>query len=71
MGVLYHRVSNTLLPCDSALLLTVLNSKVCQSYASLGARGVTMLYASGDGGPGCSPDNITNFEANFPASCPL
>ncbi|EJF58997.1 family S53 protease-like protein [Dichomitus squalens LYAD-421 SS1] len=48
-----------------------ITDKVCQSYAALGARGVTVLYASGDGGPGCSPDNITNFEANFPASCPF
>ncbi|KAI8970653.1 subtilisin-like protein [Trametes punicea] len=44
--------------------------RLCQAYAQLGARGVSFLVASLDGGVGCSPDNITNFEATFPSNCP-
>lgn len=47
---------------------------VCNLYARLGARGVSILFASGDDGPGygcVSNDgkNTTMFTPNFPASC--
>jgi tripeptidyl-peptidase-1 len=50
---------------------------VCQQFAQLGARGVSLLFASGDGGVGstgyCYPGNdssINEFDPLFPASCP-
>ncbi|KAJ7473640.1 subtilisin-like protein [Mycena galericulata] len=52
--------------------------KICDSYMALGARGISVLFASGDGGVRGSQDNssIPGFcESNvfipvFPASCP-
>ncbi|KAJ4289272.1 hypothetical protein N0V88_007023 [Collariella sp. IMI 366227] len=44
--------------------------KVCDMFKELGARGVSVLFASGDSGPGnlCirNTDNATFFESNFP-----
>ena len=52
-------------------------TKVCNSFAELGARGVTLLFASGDNGVGPTGDCFTNdgknestFLPEFPASCP-
>lgn len=58
--------------------------RVCAEFAQLGARGVTLLFSSGDGGVGDGDSNpatqtcITNdghnstrFIPGFPASCPL
>ncbi|SLM34572.1 tripeptidyl peptidase protein [Lasallia pustulata] len=49
----------------------------CQQFAQLGARGITLLFASGDSGVGptgacLSNDgkNTTMFLPSFPASCP-
>ncbi|KAK4097063.1 subtilisin-like protein [Parathielavia hyrcaniae] len=53
--------------------------KVCDMFKELGARGVSVLFASGDSGPGdycVSNDanddnaNMTVFEPTFPAACP-
>ncbi|GAB1312655.1 tripeptidyl-peptidase II [Madurella fahalii] len=48
--------------------------KVCNMFMQLGARGVSVLFASGDSGPGNScirnTDNSTHFEPTFPAGCP-
>jgi tripeptidyl-peptidase-1 len=52
--------------------------RVCKEFARLGARGVSLLFASGDAGVGagqgaCKTDdgkNITTFLPSFPASCP-
>lgn len=44
---------------------------MCQAYATLGARGTSILFASGDGGVGGGhPEPCTDFIAVFPASCP-
>lgn len=51
---------------------------VCRMFAQLGARGVTLLFASGDNGVGKSGDvcysNVDNttaaFLPSFPADCP-
>ncbi|KAH9833503.1 peptidase S8/S53 domain-containing protein [Rhodofomes roseus] len=45
---------------------------ICNAYAQLGARGVPILYASGDGGVSGNKasDNRTEFVPVFPASCP-
>jgi tripeptidyl-peptidase-1 len=49
---------------------------VCDLFSQLGARGVSVLVASGDsgvGGPGdCSTDGeVKQFATTFPASCPV
>lgn len=55
-------------PADYAL-------KVCNLFMQLGARGVSVLFSSGDSGPGGSclsnKDNTTvTFQPTFPAGCP-
>lgn len=61
---------------------TVPNSyaqRVCKSFAQLGARGISLLCSSGDGGLGGQDDsacftndgkNTSTFLPAFPASCP-
>ncbi|KXS94079.1 hypothetical protein AC578_9215 [Pseudocercospora eumusae] len=49
--------------------------KVCEMFGQLGARGVSVLFSSGDTGPGSScitndGKNTTRFQPVFPASCP-
>lgn len=48
---------------------------VCNLFAQLGARGVSVLFSSGDSGPGWSclsndGKNATRFQPTFPAGCP-
>jgi tripeptidyl-peptidase I len=50
-------------------------TQVCNLFAQLGARGKSILFASGDSGPGdfcISNDghNRTKFQPTFPAACP-
>ncbi|TFK81104.1 family S53 protease-like protein [Polyporus arcularius HHB13444] len=45
--------------------------KACQAYAQLGARGTTILFASGDSGVGCGQTNETLFSPRFPSDCPF
>ncbi|OIW25680.1 subtilisin-like protein [Coniochaeta ligniaria NRRL 30616] len=48
--------------------------KVCNLFMQLGARGVSVLFSSGDSGPGNScvrnGDNAAFFNPTFPAGCP-
>ena len=48
--------------------------KVCNLFMQLGARGVSVLFASGDSGPGNScvrnTDEAYYFNPTFPAGCP-
>ncbi|KAK8069568.1 hypothetical protein PG994_006184 [Apiospora phragmitis] len=49
--------------------------KVCSMFGQLGARGVSVIFASGDSGPGsaCQTNdgtNTTRFNPIFPAACP-
>jgi tripeptidyl-peptidase-1 len=49
--------------------------KVCDMIGQLGTRGVSVIFSSGDTGPGsaCQTNdgkNTTRFQAIFPASCP-
>ena len=46
------------------------DSKLCKAYAQLGARGVSILFASGDSGVGCQNSNATLFQPTFPSNCP-
>ncbi|KAI0480907.1 tripeptidyl-peptidase 1 [Xylariaceae sp. FL0804] len=54
-------------PSDYAL-------KICNMFMQLGARGVSVLFSSGDSGPGDScvreSDGATYFQPTFPAGCP-
>ena len=49
---------------------------VCNQFARLGARGVSVIFSSGDSGPGrptCRTNdgtNSTGFQPIFPATCP-
>ncbi|KAF9450673.1 subtilisin-like protein [Macrolepiota fuliginosa MF-IS2] len=58
--------------------------KACQGFAQLGARGVSLMFSSGDGGVGDNDPNpatqtcftndgrnVTRFIPGFPASCPF
>ena len=50
-------------------------TQVCNLFAQLGARGKSILFSSGDSGPGdfcLSNDghNKTRFQPSFPATCP-
>ncbi|KAF8189516.1 family S53 protease-like protein [Mycena galopus ATCC 62051] len=52
-----------------------LATMICNGYMALGARGISILFASGDGGVRDNRDNNTECEDNtfvalFPASCP-
>ncbi|KAJ6554608.1 family S53 protease [Mycena capillaripes] len=53
-------------------LSPAVQNTVCNQYMQLGARGVSVIVASGDGGVGGSrPSNTcTRFVPTFPASCP-
>ncbi|KAF8969346.1 peptidase S8/S53 domain-containing protein [Flammula alnicola] len=59
-------------------------NRVCAGFAQLGARGVSLMFSSGDGGVGdgdanpatqqCITNdgrNVTRFVPNFPAACPF
>ncbi|OCH96339.1 subtilisin-like protein [Obba rivulosa] len=52
-------------------------TSVCNMFAQLGARGVSIMFSSGDDGVGagdCLTNDGTNtqrFQPNFPASCPF
>lgn len=43
--------------------------QLCNAYAQLGARGTSVIFASGDFGVGQS-DTCKTFAATFPATCP-
>lgn len=48
------------------------HSKLCHLYAQLGARGTTILFGSGDNGPGCATGKGKSnmFSPTFPSNCP-
>lgn len=49
-----------------------INSNLCNAYAQLGARGVSILFASGDGGvSGSQSGSCSTFVPTFPSGCPL
>ncbi|TRM66566.1 peptidase S8/S53 domain-containing protein [Schizophyllum amplum] len=48
-----------------------LATRFCDSYMTLGARGVSVLFASGDGGvSGLQSQSCSTFQPTFPATCP-
>ncbi|KAF7357217.1 Family S53 protease [Mycena sanguinolenta] len=45
--------------------------KLCEAYAAFGARGTSILFASGDGGvEGGQDQSCKTYQAAFPAGCP-
>ncbi|KAI0093371.1 family S53 protease [Irpex rosettiformis] len=47
-------------------------NQLCSAFQQLGARGVSILYSSGDGGvAGSQTTRCTNFLATFPSGCPF
>ncbi|KAJ7180886.1 family S53 protease [Mycena filopes] len=56
---------------NEADISPALANKLCNAYMALGARGTSVLFASGDGGvEGGSAQTCTTFQAAFPAGCP-
>ncbi|KAF8894976.1 family S53 protease [Mucidula mucida] len=52
-------------------LSSSLLTRMCNGYMALGARGVSILFASGDGGvSGVQSQSCTTFVAEFPSGCP-
>ncbi|KAJ7881920.1 family S53 protease [Mycena leptocephala] len=46
--------------------------KLCQAYAAFGARGTSVLFASGDGGvEGGQPQRCSKYQVAFPSGCPF
>ncbi|KAH8109999.1 family S53 protease-like protein [Phellopilus nigrolimitatus] len=51
---------------------SALASQLCSAYMQLGARGTSILFASGDGGvAGFSDETCTTFLPTFPSGCPF
>ncbi|KAI0040957.1 subtilisin-like protein, partial [Auriscalpium vulgare] len=49
-----------------------LADSLCNAYAQLGARGTSVLFASGDGGvSGSQSQSCTKFVPTFPSGCPF
>ncbi|KAI0331226.1 subtilisin-like protein [Cubamyces sp. BRFM 1775] len=50
-----------------------IGSNLCNAYAQLGARGTTVLFASGDGGVSGvqATQDCTTFIPSFPSTCPF
>ncbi|KAF5352182.1 hypothetical protein D9758_009222 [Tetrapyrgos nigripes] len=57
---------------DEPDLGSALATRVCNAYMTLGARGVSILFASGDGGvSGGQSQSCTTFIPAFPGGCPF
>ncbi|KAI0736372.1 family S53 protease-like protein [Fomitopsis betulina] len=56
---------------DESDISTDVFSKLCDTYASLGTAGISVLFASGDGGvAGTRDSSCTDFVPTFPSGCP-
>ncbi|KAF7356383.1 Family S53 protease [Mycena venus] len=56
---------------DESNISQALAVKLCNAYMGLGARGTSVLFASGDGGvEGGQAQQCTTFQVAFPAGCP-
>ncbi|KAH9972912.1 family S53 protease-like protein [Russula compacta] len=57
---------------DESSISPALAKSLCNAYMQLGARGVSIIFASGDGGVGGSQRRTcTAFVPTFPSSCPF
>ncbi|KAI0738100.1 family S53 protease [Daedaleopsis nitida] len=65
-------VMTTSYGADEHLISRNLAVNLCNAYAQLGARGVSILFASGDGGvAGSRSSTCTTFVPTFPSGCPF
>ncbi|KAF8209685.1 peptidase S8/S53 domain-containing protein [Mycena galopus ATCC 62051] len=60
---------------NEALFGATMASKICDGYMALGARGISILFSSGDGGVRGGHDDLSEcnnstFVPTFPNSCP-
>ncbi|CCM03035.1 uncharacterized protein FIBRA_05152 [Fibroporia radiculosa] len=56
---------------DEDVLSVSVANNLCNAYAALGARGVSVLFSSGDGGvSGIRAASCTDFVPTFPSGCP-
>ncbi|KAI0064355.1 family S53 protease [Artomyces pyxidatus] len=55
---------------DEDTISAALANQLCNAYAQLGARGTSILFASGDSGVGASEGSCTTFVPQFPCGCP-
>ncbi|KAI0806616.1 family S53 protease [Fomes fomentarius] len=57
---------------DESTISRNLANNLCNAYAQLGARGVSILFASGDGGvSGSQSQSCSKFVPTFPSGCPF
>ncbi|KAH8992221.1 subtilisin-like protein [Lactarius akahatsu] len=57
---------------DENTISRALAYRLCNAYASLSARGVSILFSSGDGGvSGSQSQSCTTFVPTFPSGCPF
>ena len=66
------QVLSTSYGMDEAAVGVDLAQQMCDAYMQLGARGTSILFASGDGGvSGSQSQRCTTFIPTFPSGCPL
>ncbi|KAJ7767728.1 subtilisin-like protein, partial [Mycena metata] len=68
-------VMTTSYDTDESAFEESMAKKICQGYMSLGARGMSVIFSSGDGGVHGQSNNIsecsnTNLVPTFPSTCP-
>ncbi|KZS94687.1 family S53 protease [Sistotremastrum niveocremeum HHB9708] len=57
---------------DESFVSRAMANSLCNAFASLGAAGMSVLFASGDGGvAGSRPRSCNNFVFTFPSGCPF
>ncbi|KAI0919311.1 hypothetical protein AcV5_002265 [Taiwanofungus camphoratus] len=65
------QVPSTSYGSNEELMSRNLAYNLCNAYAQLGARGVSILFSSGDGGvSGTAFGECTAFVPSFPSGCP-
>ncbi|KAF9816777.1 hypothetical protein IEO21_03857 [Rhodonia placenta] len=65
------QVVSTSYGLDEKLVSQKFANTLCNAYAQLGARGVSMLFAPGDAGvAGFDHTECTTFQPTFPSTCP-
>ncbi|KAJ7595201.1 family S53 protease-like protein [Mycena floridula] len=66
------QVLSTSYSFDEPDLGSLLATRMCNAYVPFGARGISTLFASGDGGvSGSQAQSCTTFIPTFPSTCPF
>lgn len=67
----HSRRKYTFCPCIISSNVVCVRRTLCNAYAQLGARGVSLIFSSGDGGvSGNHFEECTTFNPTFPSVCP-